>query len=416
MDGNEILLLGLGIQAPWKLMNQYLDTDKTPHELHLEVKAERGSKYACPECGQLCKAHDFQDKTWRHLNFFQHHCYIHASVPRVKCPEHGVKLIDVPWARKGSAFTLLFEQVALTLVREMPVNAAARIIEITDKRLWRIVEHYVDQAVAQFDLTDVKAIGLDETASKRGHNYVTTFIDMEKRQEPVLFVTAGKGKKTLNQFADFLEAHKGDPGRIQEAVCDMSPAFLGGVKASLPNAQITVDWFHIVQTFTRALDEVRKQEGQIKPLPKHLRWGVLKRGDDVDGLTTNQLKALAELLDQGLDTATAWRIKERLRWIRLAKTPRAARWRITRFIGYARELIGENTLLEPIRKALDTLETHAERVVRRWTSTYTNARMEGLNSLFQAARARARGYRNDRTFMTMIYMIASPAGSIMKST
>ncbi|WP_293689746.1 transposase [Thiolapillus sp.] len=65
---------------------------------------------------------------------------------------------------------------------------------------------------------------------------------------------------------------------------------------------------------------------------------------------------------------------------------------------------------------LATLENHAERVVRRWTSTYTNARMEGLNSLFQAARARARGYRNNRTFMTMIYMIASPAGSILKST
>ena len=322
----------------------------------------------------------------------------------------------MPWARKGSAFTLLFEQAALTLVREMPVNAAARIIEITDKRLWRIVEHYVDKVVARFNLSDVKAIGLDETASKRGHNYVTIFIDMEKRKEPVLFVTAGKGKKTLTRFSDFLKAHKGDPLHIQEAVCDMSPAFLSGVKEALPHAEITVDWFHIVQTFTRALDEVRKQEGQIKPLPKHLRWSVLKRGDDTDHLTTNQLKALAELLEQGLDTATAWRIKERLRWIRQAKTPRAARWRITRFIGYARELIGESALLEPVRKALATLEKQAERVVRRWTSTYTNARMEGLNSLFQAARARARGYRNDRTFMTMIYMIASPAGSILKST
>ncbi len=72
-------------------------------------------------------------------NFFQHHCYGHASVPRVKCQEHGIKLAKVPWARKGSAFTLLFEQIALTLVREMQVNAAARIIGITDKRLWRII-------------------------------------------------------------------------------------------------------------------------------------------------------------------------------------------------------------------------------------------------------------------------------------
>jgi len=415
MDGNEILLLGLGIQSPWQLVDQRLETDKSPHELHLEVKAERGSKYACPQCGKACSAHDFQEKTWRHLNFFQHHCYVHASVPRVKCPEHGVRLVEVPWARKGSSFTLLFEQAAMVLVREMPVNAAARIIQITDTRLWRIVQHYVAQALSQFDLTSVEAVGLDETASKRGHNYVTIFIDMEQRTEPVLFATPGRGKETVASFAQFLKDHQGEPEKIKEAVCDMSPAFLSGISEQLPQAEVTVDWFHIVQTFTRALDEVRKKESHVTPLPKHVRWAVLKNGE-VDHLTTNQLNALAELLEQGLDTATAWRIKERLKWIRQAKTPRAARWRITRFINYAKGMIDDNALLEPVSKALETLGRNAERVVRRWTSTYTNARLEGLNSLFQAARARARGYRNNETFIAMIYMIASPAGSILKST
>ena len=241
MDSKEILLLGLGIQAPWQLVDQRLDTDKTPHELHLEVKAERGSKYACPECGRECSAHDFQEKTWRHLNFFQHHCYVHASVPRVKCPEHGVKLATVPWARKGSAFTLLFEQAAMALVREMPVNAAARIIEIMDTRLWRIVQHYVAQAVGQFDLSSVEAVGLDETASKRGHNYVTIFIDMERQTEPVLFATPGRGKDTVKHFAQFLKGHQGDPEKIKEAVCDMSPAFLSGIAKQFSNAEVTVD-------------------------------------------------------------------------------------------------------------------------------------------------------------------------------
>lgn len=223
MDGNEILLLGLGIQSPWELVEQRLDTDKQPHELHLQVKAERGSRYACPECGEVCPAHDFQEKTWRHLNFFQHHCYIHASVPRVKCPQHGVRLAEVPWARKGSAFTLLFEQAALALVREMPVSAAARIIEETDKRLWRVVEHYVAKAVAALDLSSVKAVGLDETASKRGQNYVTVFIDMERSDKPVLFVTPGHGKETLEAFSCcFMKAHNGAPERVLEVVCDMS--------------------------------------------------------------------------------------------------------------------------------------------------------------------------------------------------
>jgi transposase len=415
MDGNEILLLGIGIKSPWQLVEQRLETDQTPHELHLEVKAERGSRFPCPECGKDGSAHDFKDKTWRHLNFFQHHCYVHASVPRVKCPEHGVKQVDVPWARKGSAFTLLFEQAAMTLVREMPVLAAARIMAITDKRLWRIVEHDVAKAIARFDLSQLRAIGLDETASKRGHNYVTVFIDRARRKQPVLFLTPGKGKDTLQQFSRFLEAHQGDPKQVLEVVCDMSPAFLAGIAEQLPEAEVTVDWFHIVQTFTRGVDEVTKSEGRERPLPTHLRWAVLKRGE-VDHLTTNQLYALAELTRQGLDTATAWRIKEKLPWIRRAPTPRAAKWRITHFLNYARTLVGDSPLLEPMRKALDTLCKQARQVVRRWTSTYTNARLEGLNSLFQAARARARGYRDTRTFITMIYMIASPAASILKST
>jgi len=415
MRGDEILLLGIGIQPPWQLVDQHLDTSKQPHELYLQVEGEHGARYPCPQCGALCPAHDFSEKRWRHLNFFQHHCYITASVPRVKCPEHGVHQVEVPWARKGSAFTLLFEQVALALVREMPVLAAARLMAITDTRLWRIVRHYVRQAIAGFDLRAVRGIGLDETACKRGHHYVTVFIDMARRKEPVLFVTPGRGKDTLRQFATFLSEHGGEPGQILEVVCDMSPAFLKGVEEHLPNATITVDWFHIVQVFTRSVDDVRKLEGKEKPLPNHLRWALLKRGE-LDHLTTNQLIALAEISTQGLDTATAWRIKEKLAWVRKARSPRAARWRITHFLNWAGALVGATPRLEPMRKALATLKNHIDRVVQRWTSTYTNARLEGFNGLFQAARARARGYRNTDTFITMIYLIASPAGSILKST
>ncbi len=89
------------------------------------------------------------------------------------------------------------------------------------------------KAVAAFDLSAVQAIGLDETASKRGHNYVTVFIDMERRDKPVLFVTPAKGKETVKEFKAFLEKHDGDPEQILEVVCDMSPAFLSGVAGQL---------------------------------------------------------------------------------------------------------------------------------------------------------------------------------------
>jgi transposase len=146
MEAKDVFTLGLGLSAPWKLAGHRLDIDKQPHELHLEVIADRGASFPCPDCGRVCKAHDFESFIWQHLNFFQHACFITARVPRVDCPDHGVKRARVPWARRGSGFTLLFEQAALVLVREMPVAAAARFMGITDKRLWRVVAHYVGAA------------------------------------------------------------------------------------------------------------------------------------------------------------------------------------------------------------------------------------------------------------------------------
>jgi len=122
MDANDMLALGLGISPPWKLVAQRLDTGKRPKELHIELAAERGALFPCPDCARPCKAHDFAEFTWRHLNFFQHHCTVTAKVPRTACPDHGVKRIQTPWAREGSRFTLLFEQAALMLARE---NCAA---------------------------------------------------------------------------------------------------------------------------------------------------------------------------------------------------------------------------------------------------------------------------------------------------
>jgi transposase len=90
--------------------------------------------------------HDTVKKTWRHLNFFQHQAFLHARVPRIDCPDCGVRLVAVPWARPGSGFTLLFEAFVMTLVKGMPVAAAARVVGEHDTRLWRVIQHYVDDA------------------------------------------------------------------------------------------------------------------------------------------------------------------------------------------------------------------------------------------------------------------------------
>ncbi|MGJ7459027.1 transposase [Halomonas sp. MA07-2] len=110
---------------------------------------------------------------------------------------------------------------------------------------------------------------------------------------------------------------------------------------------------------------------------KVLRWAVLKNLDN-GNLTASQITALHELVAVQGATGDAWVIKEKLRWIQKAPTPRAARWRITNYLKVMQATVSEKPLLKPMGKALTTLERHAEQVVRRWISGLTNARLEGM--------------------------------------
>src|SRR6185312_11139457 len=102
----------------------------------------------------------------------------------------GVKKVTVPWARQDSGFTLLFEALLMSLVSSMPVNAVARLVGEHDTRLWRVIHHYVERARARTDHAAVNRVAIDETASRRGHNYITLFVDID--QARVVFATEGK--------------------------------------------------------------------------------------------------------------------------------------------------------------------------------------------------------------------------------
>ena len=106
---------------------------------------------------------------------------------------------------------------------------------------------------------------------------------------------------------------------------------------------------------------------------------------------------------------------ELLRWVRRAESKQAAKWRITHFLKHAAEYAADSPLLESVRGALASFERHLPRILHRWHSLHTNARLEGFNGLFQAARARARGYRNVENFITMVYLIAAPIQVVVAS-
>jgi hypothetical protein len=123
MTNTELFSMALGLQAPWKVSNIEFRSNGTQQELHIEVGYYRidGSQ----------GIYDHVSRRWQHMDFFQHKCYIHCSVPRVEDMEGKVKMLEVPWARPGSGFTLLFEAFAMGLLQNgMSMSKTGKMLSV----------------------------------------------------------------------------------------------------------------------------------------------------------------------------------------------------------------------------------------------------------------------------------------------
>ena len=394
MNEVELFQMALGLADPWRVVRSSFDVEKS--QLDIKIDFPRGSRFRCPVCGELSAAYDTSDKTWRHLSFFQHEAYLHARVPRVKCDACGVKQIGVPWAREDSGFTLLFEAFIMSMVKVMPVNNVAEKVNEHDTRLWRIVLHYVEKARDRSVFSDVIRAAFDETSARKGHDYVTLFSDLDTRR--VIFVADGKDSSTVEAFAADLKAHGGDPEAITEVCIDMSGAFIKGTAEHLPNAQITFDKFHAVKIVNDAVDQVRRGEQKTRPELKKTRYIWLKNSTN---LTQPQQETLGNLSKSNLKTARAYQM--RLTFQDLYSQPNRAdgeaflkKWYF--WMTHSR--------LQPMIDAAKTVKRHWDGILRWFDSKIANGFSEGINSLIQAAKAKARGYRSTRNLKAMIYLIA----------
>ena len=380
MDTNPLFTIALGLGSPWEVQRTEFDPAKRVLRLRVDFKA--GSRFCCPECGKPdCPVHDTVEKEWRHLDFFQHKAFISARVPRITCSACGVRLVTVPWARPGSNFTLLMEALLLELVRQMPVHGVARLTGISDSALWRVINHYVDKAVEKIDCSRLVQVGVDETSARKGHDYISCFFDMDSRR--LVFATEGREHEVV---------------AVREVSCDMSPAFIKGVRENLPNAEVTFDKFHVTKVLGDALEKVRRSEWRKDKTVKGGRWALLKNSEN---LTPNQREQLKDITTRNAALAEAYRLKETFRDFYRQADLESATGFLKGWIAVA-----EQSTIKPMIKAAKTLRNRGKGILRWFTSHLTNAVLEGLNSLLQAAKRKARGYRLHKTFVTMAYLIA----------
>lgn len=400
MNSSEIFALALGLSSPWRLGKIELvkGGKSTVGELHIHIEFERMAKFL-DDTGTLCPVYDSVERTWQHLNFFEHKCFLHAKVPRYRhSVDKKVKTAQVPWARAESGFTLLFEAYAMLLIEyEMPVNKVADSLRVIPHRLWRVFSYWIQKAVAKDELSGVSNIGIDETSSKKGHSYVTLVADMDEHR--VVHVTPGKDAATVANFVEGLQGKGGKVDNIETICMDMSPAFIGGAAEHFPNAKIVFDKFHLMQMLNKAMDTVRKAERKECEMIKGHRYTFLHA---YRNLGKDKKEELHELMIMYPKLGEAYRLKELFSEVWSIEDQQEAKG----YLAFWCDMAMDSGIFA-YQKFVGTIKSHWDGICAYFDKKISNGVLEGINNKIQLAKRRARGYRNIQNFINMIYFLTA---------
>lgn len=388
-NSEELFTKALQLEEPWYIEK----VEFKEEELHMYVAFKKGFKFRNRKNEEVT-AYDTIDKVWRHLNFFQYKAFIHCGVPRIKT-EKEIHMVDVPWSRPGSGFTLLFECLIIELSKVMSVKAISRIVKENDTKIWRILGYHVEKAREKADYSKVKKIGIDET-SVSGHNYITVGVDLEKSR--VISITEGKDTTTVDRVAEDMEKHGCKKEQIEIATSDMSPAFSTGIKRNFKNAINVYDKFHVMKLINEALDKVRKREVQKNEILKKSKFLYLKNRENLKEEQQEELDKLME--EEYLETSIVYRYKLQFQEIYNSMISKEeAKERIKYWMQEA-----NNTKIKELRKLAKSIGMKIENILNYFENRLTNATLEGINSIIQLAKSRARGFKNIENFKTIIYL------------
>ncbi len=397
MDDKTLYAKLLGLMDPWGV--EKVELKLAEGEVHVWVALPAKELWVCPECLERAPIHDHRERIWRHLDTFQYKTLLHARVPRLNCPTHGVKQIQVPWAEDSSRFTALFEALAIDWMKQASLSAVRKQLRLSWDEAAGIQERSVRRGLLRRQAEPVPYLGIDETSFRRGHQYVTVVSDLEKPR--VLFVSQDRRRESLDDFwtsqtPEQLQA-------VQGVAMDMWEPYIGSVTESLPRGQakIVFDKFHVAKHLGDAVDKIRRRENRALQLEgkdwlKGTKYDWLRNPDTFSLGEWRQFLHLARRSD--LKTARAWSLKEEFMRFWDYQYQGAADRHFRAWYSWA-----IRSRLQPIKQVARMIKSHYNNIVTYFEHPITNAAAEGLNASIQRVKSMARGFRNPERFCMAIY-------------
>lgn len=383
--------------GPDWLVEQVL-LNKEAGEVEVLVSTKRGASLPCPECSARCSVHDRRKRSWRHLDTCQLRTIVTAMVPRVRCAEHGVKRVAVPWAEGNARFTALFESVVIDWLLEASISAVAEQMQLTWDQVAGIQARAVKRGLERRAAASPRRLAIDETSFQKRHEYVTIVSDVVSGH--VLYVADNRRKESLAGYFDALEP--AELLEIEAVSMDMWAPYISVVEHYVHDAErkICFDKFHVAQHLGDAVDKVRRREhrelvaaGNTALTGSRYTW--LRNPENMTGGQTSLLERLKRV---ALRTARAWAIKEHAMclWSYVSRGWAKRAW--TAWLTWA-----ERSRLEPIKAVARLVRRHLDGIINAIVLRATNASAESINSRIQKVKRMSHGFRNRERFRNAIY-------------
>jgi len=385
----------LGLQSPWAVTS--VDLQLEANRVQITIEYAKGSCVYCPVCGQPCEVYDRREnRQWRHLDTMQFETRMSCRLARCRCPEHGVKTVAVPWAQKGSGFTLMMEAFAVqVLLASSSVQAARKLLGMNWHQVDAIRQRAVERGLSRRPSESIEYVGMDEKNFGRGHSYVSVLTDLKAGR--VLEVRQGRDEGAARQLLGALEPQQRQ--KVQAVAMDMWRPYINACQSELPGADIVHDKFHISQHLNAAVDKVRKAEHRqlMKQKDDRLKGSKYLWLKGFENMSEQGQLRFRELQKMGLKVGRAWSIKQTFDYFWHYRYERSARKFFQQWYGWARR-----SQLEPIKEVARMIKRHWERIITYLKHRITNAASEGLNAKIQIIKANARGFRNFQNYRTAI--------------
>lgn len=386
----------LGIRSPWHVTDVELLANTG--EVKVYVMPEPDAVFTCPTCKAACPRYDKRQRQWRHLDTCQYKTILVADVPRIECKEHGVVTASVPWAESGSGFTALFEALVIDWLKEASTQAVSRQLKLSWNAIDGIMQRSVKRGLSRREVLSPKQIGIDETAFKKRHDYVTIVSD----QEEGIVLHVGQDRKKADLKAWYESLSEAQKAAIESVSMDMWPAFINATLESLPDAEnkIAFDKFHVAKYLGEAVDKVRRQEHKalMSEGYEDLKGSKYDWLYNPANMSRKQKARFKVLRDSALKTARAWAIKELAMslWHYVSKTWARKGWE--QWLAWA-----VRSRLKPIKSVARTIKNHLWGILNAIILKVSNGPAEGLNSRIKMIKIRSRGFRNKERFANAIY-------------